>query len=210
MFTMLRPRALRPPSANSRDCTASTIEMHSAPGHGPRGRGRRGVEEAVRDVHGRDLTAIESQLELPCMNCSSRPAWEDDPDGSNPAAPATAGHRDHGRVQAEHPDVHRSTVYRTLDALEGLGVLHRIPFGVGGAVYHLVDHAHHHLVCTRCGWVVEAPAGLFAPIASEVEATTGFELDRSHVMITGVCPTCRATAGPPAPAGTAAGGQPDR
>jgi Fur family ferric uptake transcriptional regulator len=114
------------------------------------------------------------------------------------------------RVQAEHPDVHRSTVYRTLDALEGLGVLHRIPFGVGGAVYHLVDHAHHHLVCTRCGSVVEAPAGLFAPIASEVEATTGFELDRSHVMITGVCPTCRATAVPPAPAETAAGAQPDR
>jgi Fur family ferric uptake transcriptional regulator len=95
------------------------------------------------------------------------------------------------RVQADHPDVHRSTVYRTLDALEELGVLHRIPFGVGGAVYHLVDHAHHHLVCTRCGAVVEAPAGLFAPIAAQVEAETGFSLDRSHVMVTGLCAACR-------------------
>lgn len=97
------------------------------------------------------------------------------------------------QVQAEHPDVHRSTVYRTLDALEALGVLHRIPFGVGGAVYHLVDHAHHHLVCTRCGSVAEAPAGLFAPIAAQVEAATGFSLDRSHVMISGVCSACRST-----------------
>ncbi len=99
------------------------------------------------------------------------------------------------QVQAEHPDVHRSTVYRTLDALEALGVLHRIPFGVGGAVYHLVDHAHHHLVCTRCGSVAEAPAGLFDPIAAEVEAETGFSLDRSHVMISGVCPACRRAPG---------------
>lgn len=99
------------------------------------------------------------------------------------------------RVQADHPDVHRSTVYRTLDALEELGVLHRIPFGVGGAVYHLVDHAHHHLVCTRCGSVAEAPAGLFAPIAEQVEAETGFSLDRSHVMISGVCAGCRRSPG---------------
>lgn len=97
------------------------------------------------------------------------------------------------QVQAEHPDVHRSTVYRTLDSLEALGVLHRIPFGVGGAVYHLVDHAHHHLVCTRCGSVVEAPAGLFSPIAEQVEAETGFSLDRAHVMISGLCAACRST-----------------
>jgi Fur family transcriptional regulator, ferric uptake regulator len=100
-------------------------------------------------------------------------------------------------VQADHPDVHRSTVYRTLDALEGLGVLRRIPQGVGGAIYHLVDHDHHHLVCTRCGSVVEAPAGLFAPIAAQVEADTGFLLDRSHVMISGVCARCRRKASAP-------------
>jgi len=99
------------------------------------------------------------------------------------------------QVQADHPDVHRSTVYRTLDSLEALGVLHRIPFGVGGAVYHLVDHAHHHLVCTRCGSVVEAPPGLFAPIAQRVEAETGFSLDRAHVMVSGVCAACRFTPG---------------
>ena len=99
------------------------------------------------------------------------------------------------KVQADHPDVHRSTVYRTLDALEALGVLHRIPFGPGGAVYHLVDHAHHHLVCTRCGSVAEAPAGLFAPIAAQIESATGFSLDRSHVMVSGVCAACRAAEG---------------
>jgi Fur family transcriptional regulator, ferric uptake regulator len=99
-------------------------------------------------------------------------------------------------VQADHPDVHRSTVYRTLDALEGLGVVHRIPQGAGGAIYHLVDHDHHHLMCTRCGAVTEAPAGLFAPIAERLEVLTGFVLDRSHITISGLCARCRA-AGPP-------------
>ena len=58
-------------------------------------------------------------------------------------------------VQAEHPDVHLSTVYRTLDTLEHHGVVDRINLGPGGAVYHLSDHAHHHLICEVCGAVIE-------------------------------------------------------
>ena len=50
-------------------------------------------------------------------------------------------------VQADHPDVHLSTVYRTLESLEALGVVDRVNLGAGPAVYHLTDHVHHHLVC---------------------------------------------------------------
>ena len=54
-------------------------------------------------------------------------------------------------VQAAHPDVHRSTIYRTLDALERLGVVDHVHLGHGRAVYHLADEPHHHLVCEECG-----------------------------------------------------------
>ena len=45
MLMMLRPRALRPPSANSRPWTSRTTETHSAPAHGADRRRRR---EAAR------------------------------------------------------------------------------------------------------------------------------------------------------------------
>lgn len=95
------------------------------------------------------------------------------------------------RVQVDHPDVNRSTVYRTLDALEAMGVLSRISLGTGGAVYHLADHAHHHLVCTRCRSVVEVEPGLLGPVMDKLEAETGFALDRPHVVISGLCASCR-------------------
>ena len=97
-------------------------------------------------------------------------------------------------VQAEHPNVHLSTVYRTLDALVGAGVVDRIQLGAGTSVYHLTDHAHHHLVCTRCGSVEELPSAFVAPLTAEIESRFGW--DRTRMVISGRCARCE----PPAPA----------
>lgn len=94
-------------------------------------------------------------------------------------------------VQAEHPDVHLSTVYRTLDALEELGVVLRVVLGAGGAVYHLSDHVHHHLVCERCGTVVEAPSTLFARLTRTIDERFGFDVAGRPIAIPGRCRDCR-------------------
>ncbi|MGQ0616319.1 MAG: Fur family transcriptional regulator [Acidimicrobiia bacterium] len=94
-------------------------------------------------------------------------------------------------VQADHPDVHVSTVYRTLDSLERLRVLSRVNLGHGGAVYHLVDHAHHHLVCESCGSVTEVPDSAFAPLARQLDKRYEFTLSPHHVAVTGLCAACR-------------------
>jgi Fur family ferric uptake transcriptional regulator len=93
-------------------------------------------------------------------------------------------------VQAEHPDVHLSTVYRTLDALEVHGVVVRVNLGAGGAVYHLSDHAHHHLVCESCGAVFEVPDSVVRPVAADVDGRYGFELG-GQLVLSGRCASCR-------------------
>jgi Fe2+ or Zn2+ uptake regulation protein len=99
-------------------------------------------------------------------------------------------------VQAEQPDVHLSTVYRTLDALQQLGVVDRVDLGLGGAIYHLTDHAHHHLVCEVCGSVTEAHDGAFARLADDLAVAYGFVVSAQHLAITGRCAQCRGTAAP--------------
>lgn len=94
-------------------------------------------------------------------------------------------------VQVEHPHIHLSTVYRTLDALEVAGVLDRVTVGTRGSVYHFADHAHHHLVCKSCGSVVEVPQELVASLADEVERRYRFSIDRPHLVISGRCEDCR-------------------
>jgi Fur family ferric uptake transcriptional regulator len=87
--------------------------------------------------------------------------------------------------------VDRSTVYRTLDALERLDVVARVDLGQGRAVYHLVDHAHHHLVCERCGAVVQLDEAALDPVAAAVDAAHGFALAARRLTLTGTCRRCR-------------------
>src|SRR4051794_41546495 len=97
-------------------------------------------------------------------------------------------------VQATHPDVHRSTIYRTLDALERLGVVDHVHLGHGRAVYHLADEAHHHLVCETCGFVVEVPEQLFDDLAAQVRSQYGFAIHPRHFAVIGRCNECGAEA----------------
>jgi Fur family transcriptional regulator, ferric uptake regulator len=94
------------------------------------------------------------------------------------------------RVQGAQPDVHESTVYRFLDELERLGVVDHVHLGHGPAVYHLASDAHHHLVCDRCGAVVEVPEEVFAGLRSRLSEEFGFSLQPRHFAVTGRCESC--------------------
>lgn len=96
------------------------------------------------------------------------------------------------RVQAGHPDVHQSTVYRTLETLAELGVVEHVHFPHGPAVFDLTDMPHHHLVCSDCGSVVEIPTSALAPLADKVEQDHGFAIDTQHFALSGLCANCRA------------------
>lgn len=93
-------------------------------------------------------------------------------------------------VQVEQPDVHLSTVYRTLDALERLGAVGRLNLGPGGAVYHLSDHAHHHFVCEGCGTVIQIDGELVAPWIEALSARYDVALAPQQLTVTGRCGAC--------------------
>ena len=62
-------------------------------------------------------------------------------------------------VQRTATGVNLSTVYRTLEVLEDVGLVTHAHIGHGPPTYHAVDeHVHIHLVCDRCGTVVSVPA----------------------------------------------------
>lgn len=93
------------------------------------------------------------------------------------------------RVQAAAGEVHRATIYRSLEALERAGVVEHVHLGHGPAVYHLADDLHQHLVCESCGAVLEAPAGLLVGAQRRL-AATGFRLRAHHFALLGRCRNC--------------------
>ena len=68
-------------------------------------------------------------------------------------------------IQREHPEIHLTTVYRTLEALEAMGIVAHTHLGHGAAVYHLGE-LHQHLACEVCGRLVDVPASLLYDLAA--------------------------------------------
>ena len=57
-------------------------------------------------------------------------------------------------ARAEMPTISRKTVYQTVHDLEAMGEVELLDVGTGSIrVDPNVEHAHQHLVCTRCGTV---------------------------------------------------------
>lgn len=95
-------------------------------------------------------------------------------------------------IQRANPEVNLSTVYRTLDVLEGAGLVIRAGVGHGAATtYHLVDDPHHHAVCDACGAVIDLPAGSFEAVVRRLEREHGFAARPSHLTVGGRCADCR-------------------
>jgi Fur family transcriptional regulator, ferric uptake regulator len=92
------------------------------------------------------------------------------------------------QVQEAHPEIHVSTVYRTLESLEAWGLVEHVHRGHGAAFFHLAA-SHPHLVCDECGRVLDLPAAEFIPLIARVRETYGFELDVAHNALTGRCRT---------------------
>ncbi|WP_371777039.1 Fur family transcriptional regulator [Streptomyces sp. NBC_01438] len=89
--------------------------------------------------------------------------------------------------------VNISTVYRTLELLEELGLVSHAHLGHGAPTYHLADRHHHiHLVCRDCGDVTEADVGVVTEFTEKLRGTFGFETDMKHFAIFGRCADCAA------------------
>ncbi|MDN5919401.1 MAG: transcriptional repressor [Pseudonocardia sp.] len=94
------------------------------------------------------------------------------------------------KVQAVAPAVNITTVYRTLDLLEQLGVVQHAHLGHGAPTYSQHEHRHVHLVCHACGKVDEAPTELLSAVSERILAENGFRLDATHVALSGTCADC--------------------
>jgi Fur family ferric uptake transcriptional regulator len=92
--------------------------------------------------------------------------------------------------------VGRASVYRTLDQLERLHLVHRVEIGGDAAGYERVDPSqhHHHLVCEECGRLSPFADPSLERAIEAVSRAAEFEISAHDVVLRGRCPDCRAAA----------------
>ena len=96
------------------------------------------------------------------------------------------------RVRAELGSVSTQAVYDVLRVCVGAGLLRRIePAGSPARYETRTGDNHHHLVCRRCGVVVDVDCVVGAAPCVEPGDRHGFVLDETEIVFWGVCPACQ-------------------
>jgi Fur family ferric uptake transcriptional regulator len=95
-------------------------------------------------------------------------------------------------VRTHSSAVNHSTVYRTLEVLEELGLVRHAHLSDRAPTYHSVtDHEHFHLVCRNCQRVISVDPDVLSPLLETLDADHGFTADVGHLTVFGTCEDCR-------------------
>jgi len=111
------------------------------------------------------------------------------------AAVQTLGHATPDEVYAEvrthSQSINLSTVYRTLELLDELGLIRHAHLTDRAPTYHsALGHEHAHLVCRECHRLISIDR---AEMESALEGLAGkhaFSPDYGHLTVFGVCADC--------------------
>ena len=84
-----------------------------------------------------------------------------------------------------------STVYRTLDVLEELGIVRHAHGLDGREEFHVLPAADHgHLWCSGCHGTWDVGADDAAALVAVLAERRGFRVDLSHLSVAGLCDGC--------------------
>lgn len=107
----------------------------------------------------------------------------------------TLGHATPDEVYAEvrtrSGSINLSTIYRTLELLNELGLIRHAHLTDRAPTYHSArGHEHAHLVCRSCHSVTSIGIGEMGQALGPLTGQHGFEPDYGHLTVFGTCKQC--------------------
>lgn len=97
----------------------------------------------------------------------------------------------YAQIVVKYPNVNISTVYRTLELLKRLGLVTETDLGGGRVRYHSAEKGHHHhLVCEKCGTIIDIDESTLARLQDVLLHRYNFSARLSHLAIFGRCVNC--------------------
>ena len=93
----------------------------------------------------------------------------------------------HNKLVDHNESIGLATVYRVLTQLELAGLIQKNQFSDNQSSYEIKKQHHDHLICTKCGKIIEFMNDDLETLQEEISEKYQFRLD-SHVMtLFGVC-----------------------
>lgn len=97
-------------------------------------------------------------------------------------------------VRAEIGAISLQSVYDALSLMAAEGLIRRIqPAGSPARFEDRVGDNHHHLICRRCGQVIDVACAVGTAPCLTAADDNGYEIDSAEVIYWGLCPRCSAS-----------------
>ena len=95
------------------------------------------------------------------------------------------------RVRRRLPRISLGTVYRDLNLLSELGIIHTLKLAGGQKRFDGTCEEHYHVRCLGCGRVDDVPAAPSAAIVKKIGRKLRYEIIGHRLEFVGFCPACR-------------------
>ena len=87
----------------------------------------------------------------------------------------------HNHLNEKNESIGLATVYRVLTQLEMAGLIQKNQFKENQSTYEIKKQHHDHLICTKCGKIIEFINDDLERLQEKISSNYNFTLD-SHVM----------------------------
>jgi Fur family peroxide stress response transcriptional regulator len=96
------------------------------------------------------------------------------------------------QIRADYPTTSLATIYKTLSLLKNMGEVFEVTFASMGSHYDgNKPYPHPHLICTKCGQILDPECGPLAGISQEIARQTGYKITHQQLNFFGLCPQCQ-------------------
>jgi len=128
------------------------------------------LQHGLRNTHQRDVILAEFLRET--RHVTTEELWE--------------------RVKKVDPSIGYATVYRALRLFMECGIASKHEFGGGSARFETEsEHHHDHMICTKCGKIIEFENEEIERLQEVVCSENRFKMTSHKMEIYGVCAACR-------------------
>jgi len=95
-------------------------------------------------------------------------------------------------IKADFPTTSLATIYKTLSLLKDMGEVLELTFGNVGSRYDgNRPYPHPHVICTKCGQILDPEFTALAELSQDLARQTGYKITHHQLNFFGLCPKCQ-------------------
>ena len=95
------------------------------------------------------------------------------------------------KIKLKFPTMSHATVYKTLALLKEMNQVLEIDLRGDSHYDGNRPQPHPHLICVKCGKIVDGDVSLDPESMKKLEAASGFTVLRPQITLYGLCPDCQ-------------------